>query len=185
MQLGEVVHEVRIKKLSFSMSNHLKNRWYASEGNASSRVEDELVGSNIRKCELVFKQTESLSKSFSLNSKYRSVLFLIDSLRDLGCSEIDSIDLSSCSERVVSVLWKLVSERQRDSRQFSDLKDRFARTENDNKLLKATINRLTDEIEKSKSDKVELDLKYKRSLEEFSEKLVSLERNRMYVFCIL
>ena len=115
-------------------------------------------------------------------SRQRSVSLLMDSFHDLGMEEVSLADLGNCPESVVALMWKLVSERQRDLRYFAAEKEHYAKIANDNKLLKVKATRLTDEQQKMRAEIAELELRNKRVEEDMLEKLDSVQRNRKYVF---
>ena len=153
-----------------------ENRWYQDKTDVYARIRESGIS---RESPPSLHNSEV--KSSSTDSKQRSVQLLLESLRDAGMDDIDGRDFSETSDQVIALVWKLLSERQRDLRQFSFEKERHAKIESDNKMLKAKLSRLTDDISKLRTELSDLRTQHKKREEDFFHQLQTTQRNRKYV----
>ena len=114
----------------------------------------------------------------TLNLRSRSVVLLMDSLRDLGLDELSRDELDSCPESVISLVWKLVSECQQAVRQVQQARETWAKTENENKQLKTRVSRQSDDLSRLRSDLKERENEFRRKEELMQAKIDELSRNR-------
>jgi chromosome segregation ATPase len=101
---------------------------------------------------------------------------LIDALRDLGLRDID--DVSSCSDSVVSTLWKLISMSQEGSRSLLGERERTARLEHELKVSRSRSAKLADEIDKLKREHASALAECNQREEVLRSKLDSLGKSR-------
>lgn len=106
------------------------------------------------------------------------VASLCDSLVALGIIETPDCGLLECPESVLSLVWKIVSECNRRSRAWDVEKEKFARCDNDNKLMKSRIARLTEELGKLRNEMSVAELEYRRKEDNLHKQLEEVGRNR-------
>ena len=108
----------------------------------------------------------ALSQSSSVSNpddpRGRTASLLRDALRDLGIDDLVESDLVQCSDGVLSVMWKLVADNKRNIRRWQDERDRSAKVDNDNKVLKAKAAKLADELHKLRGDIGAIEIEFKR-----------------------
>ena len=114
----------------------------------------------------------------ALNIRSRSISLLKDSLRDFGIDEHEHGGLQDSSEGVISLVWKLVSECQQGVRQVQLTRESLARIENENKLLKTRVTRLTDDLARIKAEHKERENDFRRKEGVLQSKLDELSKNR-------
>lgn len=121
-----------------------------------------------------FSQPDSPTKS--RRSSRSSGGAILDTIRDLGFRDIENLD--SCSEEIKSAIWKLISMSQEGVRSLMGEKERTARLEHELKVAKSRISKLSDEIEKLKSDQSAALADGQKREEMLRDKLDSLGRSR-------
>ena len=115
----------------------------------------------------------------SSDVQQRSVSTLCDSLFALGVSADPQGDLFECSESVLSLIWKVISECNRRSKAWDAEKEKLARFENDNKLLKARLKKLSEDLVKSRSEMDSLGVEYRRKEAILQKQLDEVGKNRL------
>ena len=108
----------------------------------------------------------------------RSDTLLFNSLRDHGFDDIDIQDLRECHPRVVSVIWKLLSERYCDLRSVDDERGNMARIRHDNKVLNTKIARISQQNERLQDQIKSMESAYLKKESELRERMESVEQNR-------
>lgn len=115
----------------------------------------------------------------SSDVQQRSIATLCDSLFALGISAAPHDDLFECSESVLSLIWKVISECNRRSKAWDTEKEKLARFENDNKLMKARLRKLSEDLTKSRSEMDSLGVEYRRKEAILQKQLNEVGKNRL------
>jgi len=103
---------------------------------------------------------------------------LLSTLKDHGFDEIDAVTLSHCPDSILSVLWRLISDKQSYMRKLTDEQDKYARISNDNKLVKLRNSKLADQIARLEEKIENLQAASNRREIETKSRIDEIERNR-------
>jgi hypothetical protein len=123
--------------------------------------------------ELKDKESQKHSQRMASSSSV-----LADALRDNGLRDFDSSEVRECSTSLQSLMWKLISMSQENTRNLLIERERNARLENEVKLLKLKTSKLNDEICRLNREKQALVVEAGRQEEFFKSRLEAEGRTR-------
>ena len=137
-----------------------------------------LSGYNKRAMDLPIEVNEiRLVPSVSMDDA-RSDTLLLSSLRDQGFDDIDMGDVKRCPPSLISVIWKLLSERYTDLRSAEYERGNMARIQHDNKVLAAKISKLSMTNERLLNRIKELESSQLKKESELRSRMEMIEQNR-------
>ena len=108
----------------------------------------------------------------------KSNVLLLNSLQDNGFSEIALGDIHACPAVLVSVLWRLLSDRHSDLRLVDGERENLARILHDNKVLSSRVSKLVSSNEKLQAQMKDLESAHLKKESELRARIESLEQNR-------
>lgn len=103
---------------------------------------------------------------------------LLKSLRDHGFDDIVLSDVNTCPRALVSVLWRLLSDRHSDLRLVDDERGNLARIQHDNKLLSSKISKLMTSNQRLQAQMKDIESVHLKRESELVARIESLEQNR-------
>ncbi len=110
--------------------------------------------------------------------EFDSERLLFSSLRDHGFDDVDIRDIHECPRRVVSIVWKLLSDRYSDLRVVDDERGNMARIVHDNKVLTAKVSKLVEANDRLRNQIKDLESVHLKREAELRARLENLEQNR-------
>ena len=159
------------------------NKWNIEASNALNTVTSTVVDTALSQYNRIGINTKigmNIRRSVPsvITDDSRSDTLLFNSLRDHGFDEIDIQDLSESHPRVVSVIWKLLSERYCDLRAVDDERDNMARILHDNKIMATKISKLNQTHDRQCARIKELESSYLKKEAELRMRIENIEQNR-------
>jgi hypothetical protein len=130
--------------------------------------------------ESVEDETENIPcvDDISERKRDRTTEYLLKTLEENGFENIALGHLRDCPQSVLSVIWKLLSDKVTDVRILNDERERLARVLNDNKQLKLSKSKLEHSVERLHQQMRNIELSFQRQESDLKSRIADLERNR-------
>lgn len=172
---------VMIIRSQFFLFLHMLNKWqldrlhnWIPTANEPEEVRESSLLSAARSQEMGHSPQSSTPHSVS-----KSTNLLYESLRDLCLDEATVNDLIKIPPAVTSLIWKLLSQCHSVASRLNLRIEASARIENENKLLRTRLAKLTEEVSRLKSELTAAQSESRRLEGFYNDKLSDLSKSRL------